>query len=252
MHRRGAAITLGAVALGLTTAACSGGGSSGGSSPPACSAEGSINNPAATPASGSVEGPSVSASICSGGAFAYMESTVSSYAQPYLLTIMSALSGNSASFNDVTKPPGSQEATLSVLVGVNSPSPGTYSSSNGGCGEAAFCVYFPIPSTLDCDAGSSTSCPPGCSLQGPGTGPSCMPNTPEVCYSSQSQSSRSCEVTNMPAMGSWTATLTSVEPYQGPSGRLTYYVVHGTYTTSMGPGEPSSPDAGMATMTLSF
>jgi len=52
----------------------------------------------------------------------------------------------------------------------------------------------------------------------------------------------------MTPKGSWTATLTSVEPYGGATSGIAYYVVDGSYTTSM----ISDDGTQTATMNLSF
>jgi hypothetical protein len=201
---------------------------------PTCVADGGFTQPSAVPAFGSFSGPELSGAICSGGAFAFLEHTSGSLSTPsqLILIIDPALSGNPADFIHFATPVDATGGELTILAGVSAATPGTYPSS-GACGGVALCVYLPVPTSVDCgDAGAPTSCPEGCSLQGPGTGPTCMPDTPENCYSAQGSSD--CVYGTQTPNGSWTLTLTSVVPYGGGDGGPgDYFVVHGTLTSIM-------------------
>ena len=214
---------------------------------PACIADGGSLRASAVPAFGHFSG-AVDIDICENGAFAYLEHTSGSSSTPsqYLFIVDSALSGNPATFFRFTNPADAASADFGVFSGVSAPAPGTYASAAGSCGDFAFCISFPIPPDVDCgDAGSPASCPPGCSLTGPVSGPACTPTTPENCYSAHG--ALDCVTTDPQAsLGSWTLTLTSVTTFDGGAGTEDY-VVHGGLSATM-----VGDDAGLGSVDLTI
>ena len=207
-------------------------------------------------ASGTFTGADLDGAICTGGVVAYMERTqASSYVGSQLLVIItSALSGNSATDLQFTTPSDATGGMFTIMAGVGSATPGTYSSSNGtSCGSLAFCIYLPLPAGIQCPDDAGACNPPYCNMQGPIMGPSCGPVTPEVCY--ETRAANSCLPDTQTALGSWTMNLTSVTPYASDagSGGMSYYVVHGTFVATM-VEDQSAADAGVvnANLTMSF
>ncbi len=209
-----------------------------------------------SPASGTFKGADLDGFICTGGVVAYMERTqASSYVGSQLLVmITSALTGNSATDLQFANPSDATGGMFTIMAGVGSATPGTYSSSNGtSCGSLAFCIYLPLPPGVQCpdDAGACDS--KYCAMQGPVSGPTCQPVTPEVCY--ETRAANSCLPDTQTVLGSWTMNLTSVTPYvsDAGSGGMSYYVVHGSFVATM-VGDLSAADAGVVTanLTMSF
>jgi hypothetical protein len=206
---------------------------------PACTTRSSMPLDFASPATGTLSGPNLSADVCVGGTFAYLERTV--YGR--LIMII-----NSASEEDGVRfrlPTDALRADFATLLGVSTATPGTYSSANGDCGGIALCIYFPVPPSVDC-GDSSVDCPPGCGLEGPVSDPLCMPINPETCYEANAASDCVGAATQQ---GSWTLKLVSVGPFVvtdgGTAGEGTF-PVHGTFNAKM----PSDADAGTGTATL--
>jgi hypothetical protein len=217
---------------------------------PACFSDGGFPRASAVPAFGSFSGPNLGGEICSGGAFAYLERTQGSSSVPsqILFILDPALSGDFKSFIHFDEPANATSGELSIFSGVSAAAPGSYGSANGSCGSVVLCVSLPIPAGVDCgDAGSPSSCPPGCSLTGPVSGLTCNPITPENCYSAQGTSD--CVLGTQAPSGSWTLNLSSVESYDSGAGGggIQDYRVHGTFTSSL-PGD----DAGLGTATVSM
>jgi hypothetical protein len=156
-----------------------------------------------------------------------------------------------------TQPGPASDGSIRGVVQIASAAPGTYTSSDPtNCGNLSLSYELPVPPGVDCGDGSITgpTCPPGCSSACSGFGCSpCTANPPEGFYAAQGAGN--CFDVSEPAVGSWTITLTSVEPYTGDAGesqgRL-LYVAHGTVTAQLVGGD--DPDAGSepATMTLTF
>ena len=212
---------------------------------PACVSDGGALNGSAVPAFGHFSG-AIDVDICAGGASAYVEHASGGSSTParYLFVADSALSGDPSSFFHFTNPGNAASAELGMFIGISSPSPGTYSSGGGACGNFAFCISFPVPPGVDCgDAGNVARCPPGCSLQGPGTGPSCMPVTPENCYAAHGSSN--CLDSETP-LGSWTLELSSVTAADGGLGTQDYEVHGGLTATLIG------DDAGLGEIDLTM
>ena len=207
-----------------------------------------------TSGSGTFSGADLDGYICTGGAIAYMERTqASSYVGSQLLVIIdTALTGTPANRLQFDKPANATGGMLTIMAGVGSATPGTYSSSNGSsCGSLAFCTYLPLPAGVQCpdDAGACNS--RYYAMLGPIMGPTCQPVTPEVCYEAKAASS--CLPGSQSPLGSWTLTLTSVTPYVSDAGSsgMSYYVVHGSFVATM-VEDQSAADAGVVTAQLSI
>lgn len=139
---------------------------------------------------------------------------------------------------------------------IASAAPGTYTSSDAtNCGSLSVSYVLPVPPGVDCGDGSVTgpNCPPGCSSACSGFGCTpCTPDPPEGFY--EAQGGATCFEVAEPAIGSWSITLTSVEPYTGDAGASqgrVLYVAHGSVTAQMigGDGDAGSEPA---TVTLAF
>lgn len=242
---------------GRSSGSASDGGSRSGSSggevtgTPACAFEGGAPNLFAVPAFGSFTGPDLRGDICTGGAFAYLERTEgSATTSSPILFVIDPPQGNPANFIHFRAPASATGGDLTILAGVSTAAPSTHPST-GACGGVSFCVFLPVPSSVDCgDASAATTCPPGCEFTGPPdapplSGPTCTPTRPENCYVAQGTSD--CMGDMLTPEGSWSVTLTSVVPYGGGDGTTGIdYVVHGTFTATM-----IGQDAGLGTASLS-
>ena len=140
---------IGAVAMGC-------GGSATGSSPPACVATASSVPSPASVVSGTISGPGISADICSGDTFAYLETGG-------LTVINGGFDPGGVRF---TIPSDAVSGGLASYFRISAVKSGAGSSTNGDCGSVAFCAMLPTPTTLDCGDGVA-NCPPGCAPQGP-------------------------------------------------------------------------------------
>ncbi len=219
---------IGAVAMGC-------GGSATGSSPPACVATASSVPSPASVVSGTISGPGISADICSGDTFAYLETGG-------LTVINGGFDPGGVRFTIPSDAVGGGLASYFRISAVKS---GAGSSTNGDCGSVAFCAMLPTPTTLDCGDGVA-NCPPGCAPQGPSYAVQCQPVEPTNCYVATSASD--CLMSRTPR-GSWTLTLTSVGPsvpLDGVAGE-SRSEVHGTVSATL---EPDPPDATKAPATL--
>ena len=225
---------IGAAAMGC-------GGSAAGSSPTCVATASSVPSPASV-VSGTISGPGISADICSGDTFAYLELTQG--AQTGLLTVING--GFDPGGVRFTIPSGAVSGGLASYYSVSAATPGTSSSSNGDCGSVSFCATLPTPTTLDC-GDAAANCPPGCAPQGPASAVQCQPVTPTNCYVATSASD--CLTSRTPR-GSWTLTLTSVGPSVPLDGGVageSRSEVHGTVSATL---EPDPPDATKAPATL--
>lgn len=241
--------------LVLAVTACSGRAASGGNdtgeegsagAPPACVADGTVATPG-SPVSGSVVGGRLRAALCSGGATAYVEITPGSFsvASQTVFVLTPTTNGDPRTHFTIQLPEQALEGSMVGLLGTAGPAPGTYSSDSG-CGSLALCVKLPIPADLVCPG--SGACPTGCALQGPVSGPICQPTMPQVCY--RAEAARDCAVGTAIPRGSWSLTLTSVDPYAPDMGAtLKRFVAHGTLTAEV-LNTDGSPDS--AQLSLSF
>jgi hypothetical protein len=195
--------------------------------------------------SGTFTSPDIDAIVCRGGAFAYLEPTAGYGSSPnkFVLSIDNTFYGSQADRFQFQKPADAVSGELTIFVEIEGANPGSYTNSNS-CGDIVISAQLPIPPSVNCeaDAGSSADCPPGCALEGPILGPSCMPVTPEIDY--QANTDSDCLGETATPQGSWTLTLTSVVP--GDNDRA---AVHGTLGAKLLGG---SGDASAATGSLSI
>ena len=205
--------------------------------------------PFQTPASGIIGGNDVSCSFCNARANVFVQS----YATYPTMTWLELSNGDFT----FTNPASASDGYVSGVVQIASAAPGTYTSSDPtNCGNLSLSFVLPVPPGVDCGDGSITgpTCPAGCSSACSGFGCSpCTANAPEGFYGAQGGGD--CFDTGEPAVGSWTITLTSVEPYTGDAGQSQgrlLYVAHGTVTAQLVGGD--DPDAGSepATLQLTF
>ena len=195
--------------------------------------------------SGTFTSPDIEAIVCKGGAFAYLEPTAGYGSSPnqFVLSIDSTFYGAQTGGFQFQKPADAVSGELTILIEIEGATPGSYTNSNT-CGEIVISALLPIPPSVNCyaDPGTGSACPPGCALEGPILGPSCMPITPEIDY--QANTASDCLSETVTPQGSWTLTLTSVVP--GENDRS---VVHGTLSAKLLGG---SGDASVATGSLSI
>ena len=219
---------IGAVAMGC-------GGSATGSSPTCVATASSVPSPASV-VSGTISGPGISADICSGDTFAYLETGG-------LTVINGGFDPGGVRF---TIPSDAVSGGLASYFRISAVKSGAGSSTNGDCGSVAFCAMLPTPTTLDC-GDAVANCPPGCAPQGPSSAVQCQPVAPTNCYVATSASD--CLMSRTPR-GSWTLTLTSVGPSVPLDGGVageSRSEVHGTVSATL---EPDPPDATKAPATL--
>ncbi|HEY1695886.1 MAG TPA: hypothetical protein VGG39_27150 [Polyangiaceae bacterium] len=204
---------------------------------------------AENPASGTVSGPDVACTFCNAGASVFVES----YATFPTMTYLDLQDGTFV----FTSPTTASDARVSGIVQIAAAAPGTYTSSDPtNCGSVSLSYVLPVPPGVDCGDGSilGPTCPPGCGSACSGFGCSpCAPNPPEGFY--LAQGGATCFEETEPAVGSWSITLTSVEPYAGDAGLAqgrVNYVAHGSLTAQLVGGD--APDGGdsPATLTLAF
>ena len=224
---------IGAAAMGC-------GGSATGSSPTCVATASSVPSPASV-VSGTISGPGISADICSGDTFAYVEPAQGATG---LLTVIN--SGFDPGGVRFTIPSDAVSGGLASYYGISAAKPGASSSTSGDCGIVSFCATLPTPTTLDC-GNAAANCPAGCAPQGPASAVQCQPVAPTNCYVATSASD--CLMSRTPR-GSWTLILTSVGPSVPLDGGVageSRSEVHGTVSATL---EPDPPDATKAPATL--
>jgi hypothetical protein len=185
-------------------------------------------NAGVSAASGTVSGPNVSASFCNVNAYVYDSA----------LFVMGGLPPPSIV---ATNPPDTTDPDVrgELHVGL---APGVYPSA-GACGYLIYEFGLPVSPGVTCSENACT--PPGCARQPTGDGGlgPCQPVLRDVQYVAQGEND--CRGDQGAIEGSWTVTLTSVEPY-GDAGNS---VAHGTLTATL----LDSQDGGdTATLTLGF
>jgi hypothetical protein len=225
--------------ISLIGAAAMGCGGSATGSPPTCVATASSVPSPASVVSGTISGPGISADICSGDTFAYLEPATTGV----LAVINGGFDPGGVRF---TIPSDAVSGGIASYYGISAMKPGVSSSTNGDCGSVAFCATLPTPTTLDC-GDAVANCPPGCAPQGPASAVQCQPVAPTNCYVATSASD--CLMSRTPR-GSWTLTLTSVGPsvqLDGGASGESRSEVHGTVSATL---EPDPPDATKAPATL--
>jgi hypothetical protein len=209
-----------------------------------CFDDGGID-PSETPASGSFSGPAMSGVICGDGAFVFVEDNLRG-------TVPAALYGST---NPQTTdgirfkmPAAAVGGELTVGVGMASPTPGTYESATT-CGNLVLSAFLPIPPSIDCrfDGSALGTCPPGCALEGPVSGATCMPVQPEIDFVAQTP--MGCAGYSQTSQGSFKLVLTSVDlaPTDAGAGAIHRYRVHGSLTANL---VGQAGDAGSSTVSL--
>jgi hypothetical protein len=187
-------------------------------------------------ANGTITGSDIAAVFCNTVTRLYLSPYTMPQNQLLLFLFGSTAEGDTA----FQRPPGAANAIVNGLLNVTAPAVGTYRSQDVSAG-AGFGVSFgytlPAPASLDCDAGSATSCPSGCGRGCPALGCDgipCQPILPYFLYQSRS----------------WTLTLTSVVAL-GDASAVTgaYYTPHGTLTATL---DALGLDGGLDTATLSL
>lgn len=209
-----------------------------------CSTDGGLQ-PDDSVVSGGIDGPEIDGVVCAGGAFAYLERTV--YGK-FLMLIENSTMGDPSRRFQFQRPANVTSGELFLLTDIDAPTPGTYTSAQT-CGSVTMCMNLPIP-PVDCGGRVNASCPPGCGLSGPISGPTCVPLAPYICYVAYAASD--CLGYPQTVQGDWTLTLTSVDPYDdsSPPGNHSY-VVHGALSANLIGGAMTGGDE-PATLSLAF
>jgi hypothetical protein len=213
---------------------------------PACRNPDAGLAPYKSPASGTLRGSEVDATFCSS---AYVE-LFSVLAGPPAHFVLDAFDATSV---HIANPDAGSDPSLFVNVGIRAASPGVYTNTtSASCGEIAFDYDLPVPKGLVC-SGTAPACSSGCSSACSGTGDCtpCAPDAPVVVY--QATAAQDCiEGAAQTVAGSWTVTLTSVEPYpkSAATDYETYYVVHGTISATL--PEDADGGTGSAAFALTF
>jgi hypothetical protein len=206
-------------------------------------------DPNMSAASGTFSG-ALAGAICTGGTFAYVQSTPADDggAPEVELLIAAVGTGDPAArirFQDGANVTGGE---LAVDIGISSATPGTY-TQDVTCGSADLVADLPVPDPSICATDAeSFNCPDGCESTGPNQ--PCTPIPPQITYAALAASD--CRGYSTTVMGSWTVTLTSLtaEPDAG-TGTLgsVIYKAHGTLTAMLA---DQDPDAGTASVSLSL
>jgi hypothetical protein len=203
----------------------------------------------ASPAMVRVTGAGLSAVLCPGAAYAYVEPVVAPSAVPFLLLLALTEGSGAPGGFEFESPVGAHDGGLTVLLGLDSLSPGTYSSPAAQqCGDVGF-QYSLAAASVDCDGGTSTACPTGCTLASGSTcgvvsmsGPLCHPNphcVPVVqSVSCAARGASDCaadaDAASQTPQGSWTLVLTSITGSDAGGGTgLANYAPHGTLTATL-------------------
>ena len=208
-------------------------------------------DPNMTAASGTFAG-ALTGAVCTGGTFAYVQSTPADDggAPDVELLIASLGAGDPAARIRFQTGADLTDGELDVDIGISAAATGTY-TQDVTCGSAELIADLPAPDPSICatDAGAF-NCPDGCESNGPNQ--PCTPIPPQVIYAALAASD--CRGDSTTAMGSWTVKLTSLtaEPDAG-AGTLgsIIYKAHGTLTATLA---DQSADAGTTgvSLTLSF
>jgi len=208
-------------------------------------------NPNMTAASGTFSG-ALAGAVCTGGAFAYVQSTPADDggAPDVELLIATVGSGDPAARIRFQGPADVTDGELDVDIGIAAATPGTY-TQDVTCGSIELVADLPGPDPSICATDAdSFDCPDGC--QSTGQNQPCTPIPPQVTYAALAASD--CRGDSATAVGSWTVTLSSLtaEPDAG-TGTLgsVIYKVHGTLTVTLADQDPDAGTEGV-TLDLSF
>ena len=155
------------------------------------------------------------------------------------------------------KPAVASDGSLIGYVAVNA-APGVYSSGEAiGCSDFSVSYYLPVPASVDCGDASGPSCPAGCTSACSGFGClPCTPNPPGILYAAQTvdplcngpSNESPTDGGERAGIGSWTATLTAVDPAGTSAGATAY----GTLRAELVGEGPDGGAIGSATLLLVF
>jgi hypothetical protein len=206
-------------------------------------------DPNMSAASGNFSG-ALAGAVCTGGTFAYVQSTPADDggAPEVELLIAAVGAGDPAARIRFQDGANVTAGEMDVDIGISAATPGTY-TQDVTCGSAELVADLPAPDPSICatDAGDF-NCPDGC--ESTGQNQPCMPIAPQIIYAALAASD--CRGYPSTAMGSWTVTLTSLtaEPDAG-TGRLgsIIYKAHGTLTATL---VDQQTDGGDASVSLSL
>ncbi len=224
--------------------------------PPPCSAplpDGGVLPNLTSPVHGSVTGSEVVATLCNGGASAYLERTAATVTPPdKLLVFIDSETVDPTRDFKIALPTAATRLQLAVNVGVSAAQPGTYTEA-GECGDIILCAVMPPPASVQCPTTpQSDTCPPGCMFVG---SLPCVPSEPTTCYEAATGST--CNGGGPPggARGSWHLTLSSVEPYDGPDSAAPndgLFVIHGSLDATLLKIVDGASSAGASQVNLSL
>jgi hypothetical protein len=204
------------------------------------------------PASGSFAGDELRGAICTNGAYGILEQTSGGSSVPSQLRLF-VDTASGAGNCEIESPSGATDCSLQFSAGLAAAAPGTYASADGGgCDSLLLNAIYPTPS-VDCQgAVYPAQCPSGCSY---GLGSSnvpapCVP-TPGKQIGYVAQAGGDClGAETYSKLGSWTLTLTSVQPVSSD-----HFTAHGTLDATVVTGHDlytGAVDGSVATATLSL
>jgi hypothetical protein len=206
-------------------------------------------DPNMTAASGTFSG-ALAGSVCTGAAFAHVESTPAADggAPEVQLLIATVGAGDPAARIRFQDGANVTDGALTVDVGISAATPGTY-TQDGSCGAVVLIGDLPAPDPSICATDAMDfGCPNGCESMGPDQ--PCTPIPPQAVYAAVAATD--CRGYATTGGGSWTVTLTSLtaEPDAGTGtvGSL-IYKAHGTLSATLA---DQSADAGTTGVSLSL
>ena len=214
---------------------------------PSCVLDAGVPDSFDSLASGNVEG-AVAANLCLGGTYAFgglvTPQPGSNATRQFHLLITGSSTVAPSNMFQFRSPANAVGGEVSVEIAADY-EPGTYPSSTSP-GSVVFTVFFPEPAGLDCNQ-PVNACPAGCEVIGLER-MRCQPISVEMNYEACSTADY-CTWQGQP-FGSYTLTLTSVEPTSQQLGQDGDYEVHGALSAKLA----AEGDAGVqtATMTILF
>ena len=213
--------------------------------------------PYAGAVSGSFSGSGANGIVCTGGAFAYIQSTPAADGGApqialYIDNVDTGAAGDRIRFAD---PANALAGDVHIDIGLGTASSGTYDDTQT-CGSVVLNADLPVPSTVNCatDAAvsSDSDCPAGCESTGSFLGPACAPLEPVITFAATASSD--CVGDSTTPEGSWTLTLTSVTPYYPQdvgSDDSSYDLVHGNLAATLA-GQAADAGAANVSLVLTF
>jgi hypothetical protein len=196
---------------------------------------------------GGVQGPGLAASFCNVGVT--LQSGNNGTASTVALTLDSS---TAATLSTVSTPATAVEGTLTGSVQIAAFAPGVYKSTDPtGCGSLSFSYAVPLTSSSVCEgADAQAGCPTECTFTYSCAEPSgngcCVPLGTTYVYGT---STNTCSAVAIPAVGSWSVTLTSVVPTDAGAGTSPTYVGHGSLAATL---EGTTGVTGTANLSLTF